>query len=69
MVIKMKVIDGGVCAPKGFKANGVKEGKYGVGLIYSEKDCITAATFTTNKVVAHPVNLSKEILKNTVFCN
>jgi len=59
-----KIIDDGVIAPKGFKANGVKEGKYGVGLIYSEKDCITAATFTTNKVVAHPVNLSKEILKN-----
>ncbi len=59
-----KIIDDGVIAPKGFKANGVKEGKYGVGIIYSEKDCISAATFTTNKVVAHPVNLSKEILQN-----
>lgn len=59
-----KIIDDGVVAPKGFRANGVKKGKYGVGLIYSEKDCVSAATFTTNKVVAHPVNLSKEILKN-----
>ncbi len=59
-----KIIDNGVIAPKGFKANGIKEGKYGVGIVYSEKDCVAAATFTTNKVVAHPVNLSKEILKN-----
>ncbi|AEH06493.1 bifunctional ornithine acetyltransferase/N-acetylglutamate synthase [Methanothermococcus okinawensis] len=59
-----KIIDNGVIAPKGFKTNGVKKGKYGVGIIYSEKDCVAAATFTTNKVVAHPVNLSKEILKN-----
>ncbi len=59
-----KIIDNGVIAPKGFRANGVKEGKYGVSIIYSEKDCVAAATFTTNKVVAHPVILSKEILKN-----
>jgi glutamate N-acetyltransferase/amino-acid N-acetyltransferase len=64
MVIKMKVIDGGVCAPKGFKANGVKEGKYGVALIVSEKEAVASGVFTTNKVVAHPVVLSKEILKN-----
>nr|WP_048055510.1 bifunctional ornithine acetyltransferase/N-acetylglutamate synthase [Methanotorris igneus] len=60
----MKVIEGGVCAPKGFKANGVKEGKYGVALIVSEKEAVASGVFTTNKVVAHPVILSKEILKN-----
>ena len=62
--LKFKIIDNGVVAPKGFNANGIKEGKYGVGIIYSEKECETSATFTTNKVVAHPVILSKEILKN-----
>ncbi len=60
----MKKINDGVIAPRGFKSNGIKEGKYGVCLIYSEKECTAAATFTTNKIVAHPVNLSKKILKN-----
>lgn len=60
----MRVIDGGVTAPKGFKANGYKEGKFGVAIIISEKDAVGAGTFTTNKVVAHPVVLSRELIKN-----
>jgi len=62
--LEIKVIDNGVVAPKGFKANGFKEGKYGVALILSEKEAVAAGVFTTNKVYAHPVKLSKEILKN-----
>ncbi|MBW9221425.1 bifunctional ornithine acetyltransferase/N-acetylglutamate synthase [Methanothermococcus sp. SCGC AD-155-M21] len=58
-----KIINNGVISPKGFMANGYRNGKYGVGIIYSKRDCIAAGTFTTNKVVAHPVKLSKEILK------
>ena len=62
--MNFKIINNGVTAPKGFKANGYKNGKYGVGIIYSEKNCTGAGTFTTNKVVAHPVRISKEVLKN-----
>lgn len=62
--LEIKVIDNGVVAPKGFKANGFKEDKYGVALILSEKEAIAAGVFTTNKVYAHPVKLSKEVLKN-----
>ena len=57
-------INAGVLLPKGFYGNGVKRGKYGLGIIYSEKDCVCSGTFTTNKVVAHPVIISKETLKS-----
>ncbi|WP_457613756.1 bifunctional ornithine acetyltransferase/N-acetylglutamate synthase [Methanocaldococcus sp.] len=60
----MRVIEGGVVSPKGFKANGYKEGKYGVAIIISEKEAVGAGTFTTNKVVAYPVVLSRELIKN-----
>ncbi|WP_456371664.1 bifunctional ornithine acetyltransferase/N-acetylglutamate synthase [Methanocaldococcus sp.] len=60
----MKVIDGGVIVPKGFKANGYKEGKYGVAIIISENEAIGTGVFTKNKVVAHPVVLSKNLIKN-----
>ncbi|CAF30453.1 bifunctional ornithine acetyltransferase/N-acetylglutamate synthase [Methanococcus maripaludis] len=62
------VVDGGVVAPKGFKANGHKDRKYGAALIYSEADAVAAGVFTTNKVYAHPVALSKDTLvNNNVF--
>jgi len=60
----VKVIDGGVIVPKGFKANGYKEGKYGVAIIISENEAIGTGVFTKNKVVAHPVVLSKNLIKN-----
>jgi len=53
----------GVLAPKGFFGNGVKNGKYGVSIIYSKTPCIVAGTFTTNKVLAHPVIYCKNLLK------
>ncbi len=60
----MKVINGGVIAPKGFKANGYKEGKYGVAIIISENEAVGTGVFTKNKVVAHPVILSRDLIKN-----
>ncbi|GHV95346.1 arginine biosynthesis bifunctional protein ArgJ [Spirochaetia bacterium] len=66
----MKDITGGVCAPKGFKAGGIwcgiKAGskKRDLGLIYSEKICTAAAMFTTNKVQAASVLVSREHLSN-----
>jgi glutamate N-acetyltransferase/amino-acid N-acetyltransferase len=62
----MKDITGGVCAPKGFKAGGIWCGikgnskKRDLALIYSEKACTAAAMYTTNKVQAASVQLSRK---------
>ena len=62
----MKEIIGGVCAPKGFKAGGVRCGikasakKRDLALIYSEKICTAAAMFTTNRVKAASILVSQE---------
>lgn len=58
-------VDGGVTAAKGFFATGVscglKEGGYkDIGMIWSEKPCEVAASFTGNRVKAHPVLLDVE---------
>jgi glutamate N-acetyltransferase/amino-acid N-acetyltransferase len=65
----MKFIDGGVTAPKGFKAGGVNAGikagrtKNDLALIVSEKTCAAAGLFTRNKVKAAPVQLDIETVK------
>ena len=56
----MKVIDGGVTAPKGFLAASTAAGiKYkdrsDMAMIYSTVPCKAAGTFTTNVVKAAPV--------------
>jgi len=63
----MKTIAGGVCAPKGFKAGGIWCGikaatskKRDLALIYSEKNCVAAAMFTTNQVKAASVLVSQK---------
>jgi glutamate N-acetyltransferase/amino-acid N-acetyltransferase len=62
----MKEIQGGVCAPKGFRAGGIWSGikansrKRDLALIYSEKPCAAAAVFTTNRVKAASVLVSRE---------
>jgi len=62
----MKEITGGVCAPKGFSAGGIRCGikpssqKKDLALIYSEKICNAAAMFTSNKVKAASVLVSQE---------
>ncbi|MBP2143506.1 glutamate N-acetyltransferase/amino-acid N-acetyltransferase [Methanococcus voltae] len=53
----------GVVFPKGFKANGYKEGKYGVTIVYSENpNTVCSGVFTSNKVYAHPVKYCKDLL-------
>ena len=57
---KINRIDGGVTAAKGFEAAAAAAGiKYqdrtDMALIYSEKPCKAAGTFTTNVVKAAPV--------------
>ena len=62
----MTEVKGGVCAPKGFLAGGVRCGikpssqKKDLALIYSKSPCAAAAMFTTNKVKAASVIVSKE---------
>jgi glutamate N-acetyltransferase/amino-acid N-acetyltransferase len=62
----MKEVSGGVCAPKGFLAGGIRCGikpssqKKDLALIYSEKICNAAAMFTSNKVKAASVTVSQE---------
>lgn len=67
----MKYIDGGVCAPKGFKASGIHCGvktknqeKKDVALIVSECDCAAAAVYTKNIVKAAPLLVTKKHLTN-----
>lgn len=75
----IKLIDGGVTAPKGFSAAhtaaGIKyEGRTDMAMIYSEVPCVTAATFTTNVVKAAPVLFDKKLVDESapiqaVVCN
>ena len=75
----MKMIQGGVCAAKGFKANGVHCGirhnrtKKDLALIVSEVPASAAAVYTTNLVKGAPLQLTKQHLANgkaqAVICN
>lgn len=59
----MKIISGGVCAVDGVLAYGAQKGKYGVGIVLNKKSN-AAAVFTSNKVVAAPVILTKKSIDN-----
>lgn len=64
-------IDGGVCAAKGFVANGLNCGlnpdknKNDLALIYSETECDAAAVYTLNKVKGAPILVTKKNLAIT----
>lgn len=63
-----KYVDGGVCAAKGFLANGLNSGinpnkeKNDMCLVYSEAQCTAAGVFTQNKVKGAPVIVSQNHL-------
>ena len=65
-----KIIDGGICAPKGFSANGIHCGirknrtKRDIALIISEAPCAAAATYTTNLVKGAPLTVTKNNIAN-----
>ena len=64
----MKIIEGGVTAAKGFEAAataaGIKyQGRTDMAIIYSEKPCKVAGTFTTNVVKAAPVKWDRQIVR------
>lgn len=58
-------IDGGVCAAKGYRANGLNCGlnptkeKFDLALVASDTVCNAAGVYTTNKVKAAPVTVTK----------
>lgn len=64
-------IDGGVCAAKGFVANGVNCGlnadknKNDLCLVYSNTICNAAAVYTQNKVKGAPILVTKQHLEAT----
>ena len=72
MTDKIKVIDGGVTAAKGFMAAGVEAGiKYNnrkdLALIYSDCPAAAAGMFTSNVVKAAPVLYDMQIVEDSPF--
>ena len=75
----MQLISGGVCAAKGFKANGIHCGirknrtKRDLALIVSEKKAAAAGVYTTNLVKGAPNVVTKENISDgyatAVICN
>ena len=75
----MRIIEGGVCAAKGFTANGIHCGirknhsKKDLALIFSEVPASAAAVYTTNLVKGAPLIVTKNHLQDgiaqAVICN
>ena len=75
----MKIISGGVCAAKGYKASGVHCGirknqtKKDLALIVSEQKAVTCAVYTRNLVKGAPMTVTKNNISDgyaqAVICN
>jgi len=75
----MEIISGGICAPKGYKANGIHCGvrknrtKRDLALIISEKKAAAAGVYTLNLVKGAPITVTKRNLANgyasAIICN
>lgn len=71
MIDGYEYVEGGVCAAKGFSANGLNCGinpdktKNDLGLIFSRVPCQTAAVYTQNKVKGAPILVTMENLKKS----
>lgn len=76
--MEIKNIDGGICAPKGFKANGIYCGikkpandnpsikhKNDICVYKSDLLCNTAAVYTQNKVKGAPILVTKANLEKS----
>ena len=68
--MSLKKVKGGVCAPKGFLGGalgcGIKDPgnpRTDLTLIYSQHPCVSAGTFTTNRVKAAPVKVTQAHLR------
>ncbi len=58
----MKQVTGGVCAVRGVRAYGIKEGKNGLAVITGSG--ASAGVFTRNKIIAAPLVVTREHLKS-----
>ena len=77
--MECKYTEGGVCAAKGFRANGIHCGirknksKRDLALIVSEKEAAAAAVYTTNLVKGAPIAVTRKNLENgrasVILCN
>ena len=75
----MKIIDNGVVAPKGYKANGIHAGirankdKIDLSLIYSEVRAKASAVYTSNLVKGAPIYVTRSNINNgkaiAMICN
>ena len=75
----IKVIEGGVCAAKGFVANGIHAGirknrtKKDLALIYTATPAAAASVYTTNKVKGAPLDVTKAHIADgyakAIICN
>ncbi|OED01054.1 bifunctional ornithine acetyltransferase/N-acetylglutamate synthase [Methanobrevibacter sp. A27] len=62
----MKDLSGGFSVIENLMVSGAREGKFGVAIIYSPNST-ASAVFTSNKVVAAPVNYTKNVLKKGII--
>lgn len=67
----MKILTGGLENVKGFLFSSIKcgiryENKLDYALIFSEKPCNASAVFTTNRITAAPVKISRERISNKI---
>lgn len=66
-----RYVEGGICAAKGYRANGLNCGlnpvkeKNDLALFVSEVPCSAAAVYTTNKVKGAPILVCREHLRKT----
>lgn len=68
----MEKIQGGVTAAKGFEAAGVAaeikyKGRTDMAIVYSQKPCVAAGTFTTNVAKAAPVTWDQKLVKESPY--
>lgn len=68
----MEKIKGGVTAAKGFEAAGIAaeikyKGRTDMAVIYSQKPCVAAGTFTTNVAKAAPVTWDEHIVRECAY--
>lgn len=62
----MKLIGGGICAVRGVRAYGVKDGKMGLAIMVGKGSA--AGMFTRNKVIAAPLVVSRQHILGGKLC-
>ena len=70
----MKIINGGICAPKGFLASATEanikyKNRTDMAMIFSKVPAISAGTYTTNLVKAAPVLWDRKITDSETYVN